>query len=162
MPGWPLAGDVDWRPLAEVLAADWPGDGVGWLGCHWETVDAVDVAEPELRVLAEAVAACFDAQSAAHDAVGPPDLRQHVVALDDLSVADRLRLLDLHWTWTIRRLQAIAAGVPANPPALSPHDLAELDELAETEYYVRRARVERQEPVGVCLRLMWRIIPDDG
>ncbi len=155
MPGWPLAGAVDWLPLATVLGTKWPGDDVRWVSCRWETHDAVDVAEPELRALAVAVAACFDAQAAAYETAGGSDLRRLTVGLDDLAVADQLRMLDLHWTWTVRRLQALAGNVIADPPPLSPRDLAELDELAETEYYVRRSRVERHEPSGVELRLVW-------
>lgn len=156
IPGWPLAGELDRRPLAEALGSDWPGEDVEWVSCRWQTADPTDVAEPALRELAVAVAAYFDGLARREEPAPGAPILVRTIAVDALPPASLLRLLDAHWTWTVRRLQALADGAAVGGPLLSAHDLAQLDELAETEYYVRRARAERGEPVGMTLRLEWR------
>lgn len=147
LPAWPLAGDLDRRVVDRVLAGHL-GEAVAWTGARWkDACEGPDVAESELRSRAEAVARWFEARSVEVKGIWCR------LALDDLAVADAMALLDVWWTWTIRRLQYLRDSGAAEGLDLGPPDLAELDELAETEYYVRRARLERGEPVQAILEV---------
>lgn len=146
LPTWPLAGDLDRRVIDRVLAES--GEATAWTDARWEDAfEGPDVAEPELRARAEAVSRWFEARG-----VETAGIWRRLV-LDERSGPDAMALLDVWWTWTIRRLQYLRDSGAAEALGLGPPDLAELDELAETEYYVRRARLERGEPVRAFLEV---------
>ena len=147
LPAWPLAGDLDRRVVDRVLA-ERNGETAIWTDARWDDAhDGPDVAESELRARADLVGRWFAARSVEDAGTW------RRLDLAELSGPDAMALLDVWWSWTIRRLQYIRDTGVGEALGLGPPDLAELDELAETEYYVRRARLERGEPVRATLEL---------
>lgn len=106
-----------------------------------------DLAEPELRAAASlAEAACRHLTGMrSSGATASQGLRAVAAVFDAGDEAHRFALADLAWTLDLRRIQFLRSTAARTLPEglrLSARELDELDELAETEYYVRRANLE--------------------
>lgn len=172
LPGWPVRAPMDVRLLDQRVASHldpsptsfWEEEApAGWTIRAAVAVPSAhpDLSEPDLRPVLDQVESHFGA--VARRAARAP-LGSEVVASEGLllscdtgTLGERLALADWLWTLEVRRLEHLREHGPAEAD-LSHHDLADLDELAETIHHHRRARIERGASDGSGMLLaFWRV-----